>query len=179
MAQVQEVWNKLNPRERFTTFGVGMIVVGFLLSALDYSAGGTTLALLAALAVLVVFYLKYAPNQSINWPAPVSTIVLGLSAVALAAAALEVLRWVSFILNNILGLWTWGTIIVLVGSIVMVWQSWLEYQATQPASSSVGTPTTQGAAPAAAPPAAPAAPPAAPATPDVAPPPADSSGDTT
>jgi hypothetical protein len=173
MAQVQEVWNKLNPRERFTTFGVGMIVVGFLLSALDYSAGGTTLSLLAALGVLVVFYLKYT-NQSINWPAPVPTIVLGLSAVALVAAALEVLRWVSFILNNLFGLWSFGTIIILVGSIVMVWQSWIEYQATQPASSSAAS-----AAPTAGAPGAAARPPAAPTAPDAGPPPPDSSGDTT
>ena len=171
MAQVQEVWNKLNPRERFTTFGVGMVVVGFLLSVLDYSAGGTTLSLLAALGVLVVFYLKYSPNSNVNWPAPVPTIVLGLSVVALIAAALEVLRWVSFILNNLLGLWSAGTIIILVGTIVMVWQSWLEYQAAQPASSAAAP-----AAPAAS--AAPAAP-AEPAAPAAAPPPADSSGDTT
>ena len=78
MAQVQEVWNKLNPRERFTTFGVGMVVVGFLLSVLDYSAGGTTLSLLAALGVLAVFYIKYSPNSNVNWPAPVPTIVHGL-----------------------------------------------------------------------------------------------------
>ena len=140
MAQVQEVWNKLNPRERFTTFGVGMVVVGFLLSVLDYSAGGTTLSLLAALGVLVVFYLKYSPSSNVNWPAPVPTIVLGLSVVALIAAALEVLRWVSFILNNLLGLWSAGTIIILVGTIVMVWQSWLEYHA-QPASSVRSRPT--------------------------------------
>jgi hypothetical protein len=103
----------------------------------------------------------------------VPTIVLGLSAVALIAAALEVLRWMSFILNNLFGLWSFGTIIILVGTIVMVWQSWLEYQAAQPASSAAP------AAPAAATPTAAAAPPpAAPATPDSAPP-ADSSGDTT
>jgi len=173
MAQVQEVWNKLNPRERFTTFGVGMVVVGFLLSVLDYSAGGTTLSLLAALGVLVVFYIKYAPNSNVNWPAPVPTIVLGLSAVALVAAALEVLRWVSFILNNLFGLWSFGTIIILVGTIVMVWQSWLEYQAAQPASSAApAAPAASTSTAAAAPP------PAAPVTPDVAPP-ADSSGDTT
>jgi hypothetical protein len=177
MAQVQEVWNKLNPRERFTTFGVGMVVVGFLLSVLDYSAGGTTLSLLAALGVLVVFYLKYAPSSNVNWPAPVPTIVLGLSIVALIAAALEVLRWVSFILNNLFGLWSAGTIIILVGTIVMVWQSWLEYQAAQPASSAAASAAPAAAAPAAPAAAAPAAP--APAAPEAAPPPADSSGDTT
>ena len=172
MAQVQEVWNKLNPRERFTTFGVGMVVVGFLLSVLDYSAGGTTLSLLAALGVLVVFYLKYSPNSNVNWPAPVPTIVLGLSVVALIAAALEVLRWVSFILNNLFGLWSFGTIIILVGTIVMVWQSWLEYQAAQPATSAAPAAPAGAAAP---PPAAPAEP----AAPAPAAPPADSSGDTT
>jgi hypothetical protein len=166
MAQVQEVWNKLNPRERFTTFGVGMVVVGFLLSVLDYSAGGTTLSLLAALGVLVVFYLKYSPSSNVNWPAPVSTIALGLSVVALIAAALEVLRWVSFILNNLFGLWSFGTIIILVGTIVMVWQSWLEYQAAQPASEAASAASAASAAP----------PP--PAAPDVAAP-ADTSGDTT
>jgi hypothetical protein len=177
MAQVQEVWNKLNPRERFTTFGVGMVVVGFLLSVINFSAGGTTLSLLAALGVLVVFYLKYSPNSNVNWPAPVPTIVLGLSVVALIAAALEVLRWVSYILNNLFGLWSFGTIIILVGTIVMVWQSWLEYQAAQPASSAA-TPAAPAAAPAAAaaPPPAAAAPPAAP---EPTAPPADSSGDTT
>ena len=173
MAQVQEVWNKLNPRERFTTFGVGMVVVGFLLSVLDYSAGGTTLSLLAALGVLVVFYLKYSPSSNVSWPAPVPTIVLGLSVVALIAAALEVLRWVSFILNNLFGLWSFGTIIILVGTIVMVWQSWIEYQAAQPASSAAP------AAPASAAPAAAVPPPATPAAGDPAPPSADSSGDTT
>jgi hypothetical protein len=147
MAQVQAVWNKLNARERLVAIGAGLVILGFVISLLDYGVGGATISLLGSIAVLVIYYLKYSPNQTINWPAPIPTIVLGISAVVALLAALDVLRSLQFLR---FGLETWiiSLVIVAIGAGLMAWQSWLEYQATQPAT----------AAPAAAPVAAPAAP---------------------
>jgi pyruvate/2-oxoglutarate dehydrogenase complex dihydrolipoamide acyltransferase (E2) component len=170
MAQVQAVWNKLNAHERLVAIGAGLVILGFILSVIEYSASGGTIALLGAIAVLVVYFLKYSPNQKVNWPAPIPTIVLGISAVVAGLAALDVLRWLSTILNNLTDLWAIAAIIVLVGGLLMLWQSWLEYQATQPATAAPAAPATEPAAAAAAAAPAPAPAPAPTVDSDQAPP---------
>jgi hypothetical protein len=157
VAQVQEVWNKLNSRERLTAIGAGVVILGWLVSIAGYGIGAGTVSLLGAIAVLVVLFLKYSPSQSITWPAPISTIVLGISGVVALLAALDVLTSLRWIGLFGFGVGLFALILEAVGAALMVWGAWQEYQATA---------STRAAAPAA--PAAPAVPPA-PAAPVVPP----------
>ena len=75
MAQVQEIWNKLNPRERLTGIGALVIILGWIVGLTARGLGIGSLGLLGAVAVLVVLYLKYA-NPDIKWPIHVSLIIL-------------------------------------------------------------------------------------------------------
>ena len=67
MAQVQEIWNKFNPRERLTGIGALVIILGWIVGLTARGLGIGSLGLLGAVAVLVVLYLKYA-NPDIKWP---------------------------------------------------------------------------------------------------------------
>ena len=174
MANVQEVWNKLNPRERLTAIGAGVILLAWVISLVDYGFGTSTLALLGAIAVLVIFYLKYTPSQSVSWPAPIPTLILGISGVVALLAVIDVLRILG-LLRFGLGLYAITIIIGAVGAGLMAWGAWQEYQLTKPATadgtaSAASAPPAQPAAPtapAASAPVEPAAPaqPAAPAAP--------------
>jgi hypothetical protein len=153
VAQIQEMWNKLNPRERLSAWGAIAIAIGWIVGlTASYGLGGNSLALIGAIAVVVILYLKYAPNQSITWPAPIPTIILVISAVVAIGAILTALNLLSFL--GIAGGFFAGAIlaslVTAAGAIVMVWGAWQEYQLTAPAAG------TRPAAPA-PPPAAPAA----------------------
>jgi hypothetical protein len=163
VAQVQEVWNKLNARERLTAIGAGVVILGWLVSIAGYGIGAGTVSLLGAIAVLVVLYLKYSPSQSITWPAPIPTVVLGISAIVALLAALDVLTSLRWIGLFGFGVGLFALILEAVGAALMVWGAWQEYQATV---STTSTSTSSAAAPSAPAPSAPAAP-AAPAAPPV------------
>jgi hypothetical protein len=97
---VQQIWSKLNLRERMAAIGAGLIVLSWLLgivlsSGLYGVAGAGGVGLLGAIAVLVVVYLRYAPNTTVTWPAPYATILLGISAVVALIALLQLLQLVS------------------------------------------------------------------------------------
>ena len=142
---VQACWNKLNANEKLVMYGAGIVVVAFILGAVGgglYSYGNV--ALVSAIAVAVIYWLKYSPNQ-ITWPAPVQTIVLGIAGIAAALALLAGL----FSLSAIASLWGLATIATAVGAVIMAWGAYKEYQAMPKAT------------PPATPPAAPPAPPAA------------------
>jgi len=181
MAQVQEVWNKLNPRERLTAIGAGVVLIGWIVGLLDYGFGTSTLALVGAVAVLVILFLKYSPNQSINWPAPVSLMILGISGIVALLAVIDALRILG-LLRFGLGAYALAFILTAVGGVLMAWGAWQEYQIEKPAmpnfSGTGSTPSTTASANSAPPPTAPAAPaapaepPAAPAEPPAAPAPA-------
>lgn len=100
---VNELWAKLSARERFIAFGSVAVAVGWLLGLIlgsstygvtgyfsytvNYFTAGTAglcvhLALVAAIATVVVLYLKIAPNMNISWPLPVVQILLILPAAA-------------------------------------------------------------------------------------------------
>jgi hypothetical protein len=163
MAQVQEVWNKLNPRERMTAIGAIVVLIGWLVGA-GLRVGVGSLGLIGAIAILIIFYLKYT-NTSFNWPAPVPLLTLGIAAIVALLAALLLLDWIGYL--DVLGaraLLSFG--LNVVGAALMLWGSWQEYQIERPAMPTFGgtnaaPPSTAPAAP--APPAAPAEPPAAPA----------------
>ena len=132
-----EFYNKLNANERLAAIGAIVVIVGFIVSLLGaYGFGGNTLTLLGAIAVLVIYFLKYSPSQTMTWPAPIPTIVLIISAVAALLAILGVLPALGLLGG--LGLYTLGAILTLIGAIIMVWGAWQDYQAmpkpTPPAS---------------------------------------------
>ncbi|HEX7612830.1 MAG TPA: hypothetical protein VF371_08650, partial [Candidatus Limnocylindrales bacterium] len=108
---LNEILAKLTKNEKL--IGIGAVVflvgwlVGFLLASVSYlgytagnvwnSSGGTGigfLGVLAAVAAIVVIYLKYAPNTNITWPQPVPVILLAISGVAGVVALL--LLWYNF-----------------------------------------------------------------------------------
>lgn len=112
---LQEILAKINARERLIGIGAIVLAVGWLVGVLlgnvsqpTYGlakstisinvfttyAGGTGigwLAILAAVAAVVVLYLKYAPNVKITWPAPLPVIMLGIAIVAGVASLLVLL----------------------------------------------------------------------------------------
>ncbi|HEX7950533.1 MAG TPA: hypothetical protein VF494_09305 [Candidatus Limnocylindrales bacterium] len=133
MAQLQETWNKLNPRERLTGWGALAIAVGWVIGlTASYGLGGNSLALIGAIVVVVILYLKYAPGQSVAWPAPVPTIILVISAIVALGALVTLLNLVGFL--GIAGGFFAGAIlaslVTAAGAVVMVWGAWQEYQLT-------------------------------------------------
>jgi len=107
---VQEIWSKFNANERLAAIGAIVILVSFIIGLVSpYGIGASTIALLGALAVLAVLYLKYAPNQTITWPAPVPVILLAISGVVGLLAVI-------------------GTV---VGAAIMLWGSYQEWQSTK------------------------------------------------
>jgi hypothetical protein len=153
VAQIQEIWTKLNPRERLSAWGALGIAVGWIIGlTASYGLGGNSVALIGAIAVVVILYLKYAPNQTITWPAPVPTIILVISAIVALGALLTLLNLLSFL--GIAGGFFAGAIlaslVTAAGAVVMVWGAWQEYQLTAPA-------TRMGSSAPTAPPAAPSA----------------------
>lgn len=166
------IWEKLNPRERLEAIGAGLIVLGWIVSLASFGAGASTIALLGAIAVLAILYVKYTPSMNVTWPAPTSLIVLAIAGLVALIELIDLLRLVSFLgLAGYFG----GAIIVallleVVGAALMIWGAWQEYQVDKPAMPNFSTGGTAGttgttAPPPAPPPAAPAPPPAAPAPP--------------
>jgi len=153
---LNEIIAKLTARERM--FGLGAIVVavgwlvGLILGSSDtcttvagqkicagYSVNyfthehGTDLGLLAVLAAvagIVVIYLKYAPNMSIKWPQPLPVIMLAIGGVAAGAAALMLVLafldakdYMSFVPMT---MWI-AMIVMVVGGGLMAWPAYQDY----------------------------------------------------
>lgn len=138
---MQEIWQKFNANERLVGIGAIVILIAWIVGIVSpYGIGASTISLLGALAVLAIYYLKYAPNQNINWPAPIPTLVLGISAVVALLAVLTALQWLGVGLGFYGGL---GIVAILgqaVGAVIMVWGAWQEYQA-QPKTAPPAPPT--------------------------------------
>src|SRR2546428_11279114 len=97
---LQQIWTKLNERERRAAIGAGLIVLSWLLGLVLAGgfygvAGAGGIGLLGALAVLAVFYLRYAPNTNVTWPAPYPVILLAISAIVGVIALLQFLQLIS------------------------------------------------------------------------------------
>lgn len=141
----QQFMNKLNVNEKQVIYGAIIVVVAFLVGAISgfgfLGSGSGDLA--AAVAIAVIYWLKYQPNP-INWPIPPQTIVLGIAAVAAFFALVALITWVAVIGINLYSL---SVILNAIGCGMMAYGAWKEYQAA---------PKT-----AAPPPAAPPPPPAA------------------
>jgi hypothetical protein len=171
VAQVQAVWKNLNPRERLSAIGAGLIILAWIIGLFTYGAGAGTISLLGAIAVLGILYVKYTPTMNVTWPAPVSLLILAISAIVALIEVVDLLRVLPLL--GLVGYFGGGIIVSLllavVGAIIMVWGAWQEYQIVKPAMPNFGstttptTPTTTATPPAPPPSAAPpAAPPAYP-----------------
>jgi predicted lipid-binding transport protein (Tim44 family) len=159
---VQEWWRKLNANERFAAQGAIVVFIASLI-------GGGWISLLGAAAVLVIYWLKYAPNQSITWPAPVPLITLAISGIVGLLALVGLLGLLGFggvfgafggLFGGMYILFLAGTIATVIGAALMVLGTWREYQALPKT-----TPPAPPAPPSSPPPAAPSTPPAPPAPP--------------
>jgi hypothetical protein len=166
VAQVQEIWNKFNPRERMTAAGAGVVILAWLIGIVARGFGLGSIALLGAIAVLVILYLKYAPNQNITWPVAPSLLILAIAAIVELMAVLTLLDWIGYI-GGLSVTGTLSLVLYVVGGGIMAWGAWQEYQIVKPAMPNFGSTSTS-----APPPQAPSAPPAAPAAPPPAAPPA-------
>ena len=168
MAQVQEIWKKFNPRERLSAIGAGLIILAWIVGIFTYGAGASTIALLGAIAVLAILYIKYTPTMNVTWPAPVSLLILGISGIVALLEVVDLLRVLPYL--GLVGYFGGGIIVSLLlavaGAIVMVWGAWQEYQIVKPAMPNFGSTTTPAPpappAPTTPAPTTPAAPPAAP-----------------
>jgi hypothetical protein len=159
MAQLQDVWNKLNARERLSGIGAGLLILGWIVGLISYGIGSSTIALVGALAVLAIFYVKYTPTMNVTWPAPVSLIVLAISGVVALLVLIDALNIFRFL--GFASYFGGGLIVTLLlnvaGAALMIWGAWQEYQVVKPAMPNFGS-TTTTTPPAATPPPAPAAP---------------------
>jgi hypothetical protein len=123
-----DFYNKLNANERLVVIGAVIVIISFLVGIVgSYGFGANTIALLAAIAAIVIYWLKYSPTQNVTWPMPVQTIVLGISAVAAVLSILGVLPSLSFL--GALGLYMLAAIGTVVGAVIMTWGAWQDYQA--------------------------------------------------
>ena len=140
MPQVQEMWGKLNANERLSAYGgIALIIVALVGYVLSWS-DGPTLAILVGIAVLAILYIKYAPNMSVTWPLPVATILLGVGGIATILLALNLLRYLRFLIGV--------DAIVLLGlpaaAALVAWGAWQEYQTTVKPAGGAGAPPAGG-----------------------------------
>ncbi len=164
MAQLQDVWNKLNPRERLSAIGAGLIILGFIVSLTSYGVGAGSVALIGAIAVLGILYVKYAPNMNVTWPAPAPLLILGISGIVALLVLLDLLRVIG-VLSFFGATAILAILLEVAGAAVMAWGAWQEYQVVKPPMPNFGSTTTT------TPPAStPAAPPPVAAPPVAAPP---------
>jgi hypothetical protein len=155
---LNELWAKISARERFVVYGAVAMLVGWLVGQLIatvnlcgglsiagytcpsfsyFSAGNSgtfaILGLVAAIAAVVVLYLKIAPNMKITWPMPVAQILLGVSAAALVCGVLVVLMQVSYGLTDApVTMWL-ADVIFVGGGALMAWGAYQEWLLTKPA----------------------------------------------
>lgn len=129
MAQIQEMWQKLNANERLAAWGSIVVIIAWLVDmVVGFGFGAGTITLLGALAVLVIYFLKYSPNQSMTWPMPIPTITLGISAIVAILAILGLLAGLGIGLFFYGGLYLIAEIGIVVGAVMMVMGTWREYQ---------------------------------------------------
>jgi hypothetical protein len=157
---VAQIWAKFNKNERNVSFGAAIVVVAWVIGLVGtYGYGIGILSALGAVAVLVIYYLKYAPNQNISWPAPIPTIVLAISGIIAIVAVLSLIQILGILsLGGLGGLYVIALLGVTAGAVLMAFGAWQEYQAMTASSTSATTPPAQAqtspAAPAPEPPAA-------------------------
>jgi hypothetical protein len=147
---VNEILAKLNQNEKLIGGGGIVAVVGWILGlvlgtrsegvagiysvSINYFSWGTAglmagLGLVAAIAGVVVLYLKIAPNMNITWPMPVVQILLGISVATLALTVLTVLFQLTNGLDGAPILMFVADVVFVGGGAAMAYGAYMEYQA--------------------------------------------------
>ena len=133
-----QIWGSFNGNEKLATYGSGLVILAFLIGIvlsggfLGYGTG--VLALLGAIALPVIYYLKYAPDTKINWPAPIPVIAFAIGAVVgiLGLLALiNLLQWFGLLSFN--ATWLVAPIVNIIGCGLMAWGTYKEWAATRTA----------------------------------------------
>lgn len=124
---VTQWWAKLNANEKMVMYGVIGVVIAFLVGVVagGYFGGTGSFGLVGAIAVGVIYWLKYSPNK-ITWPAPVQTIVLVIAGIDAIFALLALLGWLSLIGFSLYFL---AVLINAIACGVMAFYAYKEYQA--------------------------------------------------
>jgi hypothetical protein len=126
----QQFMSKLNANEKQVVYGAAIVLVAFLVglvSGYGYLGNGTG-DLAAAVAIVVIYWLKYQPNP-INWPIPPQTLVVAIAGVSAFFAVLGVLAWIGVIGTSLISLFTIAIVLNAIGCGVMAYGAWNEYQA--------------------------------------------------
>jgi hypothetical protein len=147
---VQQTWAKFNANERLAAIGALVIFVGWVVTLVgSYGFGSNIVALLGAIGVLAVLYLKYAPNQNITWPAPVPLILLAISAIVGLIELLSLLQVLQFLglAGSLFGMYFIGSLVTIVGAAIMLWGSYQEWNTTKAAAPPPPGPPTPPAPP--------------------------------
>jgi hypothetical protein len=161
MPMVQDFWKKLNANEKIVGYGIIVALVSWILGLVG-GAGFGGGAVVAAVIVAVIYWLKYESKSPIAWPMPVPTLVLIITGIEALLAVVALLGLMSF-LSFYGGVYLIGILGSAIAAGLMVWGAWKEYQA-MPKATPPATPPAAPPAPPATPPAAPPAPPAPPAS---------------
>jgi hypothetical protein len=136
MRPIREFWAKLRGREQIVATGALVVVAGWILGLVTgYGIGVGTMPLVGAVAILGIYWLKYAPSQTVNWPAPIPAIVLGISAIVAILAVVNLLQWMTLAgaLAGLFGAVVLALIVIAIGAGLMAYGAWQEYQASKPA----------------------------------------------
>jgi hypothetical protein len=126
----QQFMDKLNANEKQVMYGAIVVLVAFLVGAFSgygYLGSGSG-DLAAAVAIAVIYWLKYQPNP-INWPVPPQTIVVVIAGVSAFFALLALVYWLPGIGSYLLSLFTLATVLNAIGCGLMAYGAWKEYQA--------------------------------------------------
>ena len=150
----QQLWAKLSAGEKFIAYGAAAVVVGWIVGLIlgsvnpcpgagaafcpsvnyfSWSTAGTTaiLALILAVAVIVVLYLKVAPNMNITWPMPVAQVLLGVAALGGALAVITALLNVTNGLSSPpIGMYI-ADLLFVAGGAVMAWFAYQGFVASK------------------------------------------------
>jgi hypothetical protein len=124
-------WNKLNANEKLVAYGAALVLVAWIIGIVTGGGFGASWSFIAAIAVLVIYYLKYSPTSNITWPAPVQTIVLiiaGLAAVFAILGLLTLLSVLGFFAGFLIGFLI-AIVLNAIGAVMMALGAWREYQA--------------------------------------------------
>jgi hypothetical protein len=126
----QQFMDKLNANEKQVIYGAIVVFVAYLVGAISgygYLGSGSG-DLAAAVAIAVIYWLKYQPNP-INWPAPPQTIVVVIAGISAFFAVLALLFWLPGIGSYLISLFSLATILNAIGCAMMAYGAWKEYQA--------------------------------------------------
>jgi len=129
-----QIW-KFNANESLAAIGAGLMILAFLVGAGIYSGGVAAgfLGILAGIALLVVYYLKYT-NTTIQWPAPIPVVAFAIGVIMGIGGLLSllfVLSWFGYI--GFTFTWVLGPILNIVGGALGAWGTYKEWQASKTA----------------------------------------------